>query len=67
MSLMESEVGNRIKEAIETGTTFKACKNSMRVQKVSEDGGLYPGVDTVELGVGQIIKRQGENWAYITL
>lgn len=46
------------------GVTVAACANTMRAQGV-EPGALLPGVVVVTSGVGELVRRQQEGWAYI--
>ncbi len=55
---------DRIKQLQDTGVVFAACENTMRSENVSP-ASLIKGVVTVDSGVGEIIRRQKQGWAYI--
>lgn len=60
----ESEVGNRIGEAMESGVKVLACQNTMRNQKlVKED--MLASIAYVPAGVIEIMQRQHQGWAYL--
>lgn len=60
----ESEVGNRIGEAMESGVKVLACQNTMRNQKlVKED--MLSNIAYVPAGVIEIMQRQHQGWAYL--
>ncbi|TPE46242.1 DsrE family protein [Pontibacter mangrovi] len=46
------------------GVVFAACENSMRALDVKKEQ-LLSGVNTVPMGVGEIIMKQEEGWGYI--
>ncbi len=60
----DAVTSNRVAEATKGGIKVVACENTMRGQKlVKED--MNPAISFVPSGVGELIKRQGEGWAYI--
>ena len=60
----ESEVGNRINDAVDTGIQVNACQNTMRNFKlVKED--MNAKVGYVPSGVVEIMRRQQEGFAYL--
>ena len=62
---LESTQGPRVADALKAGVHVNACEVTMRKQKlVRED--MLPGISYVPAGLGQIIKRQREGWAYIS-
>ena len=62
---LESTQGPRVADALKAGVHVSACEVTMRRQKlVRED--MLPGIGYVPAGLGQIIKRQHEGWAYIS-
>ena len=62
---LESTQGPRVADALKAGVHVNACEVTMRKQKlVRED--MLPGIGYVPAGLGQIIKRQREGWAYIS-
>jgi intracellular sulfur oxidation DsrE/DsrF family protein len=60
----ESEVGNRIHEALESGTYVAACMNTMRGRKLQKDD-MLTGLSYVEVGIIEIIEKQRQGWAVI--
>lgn len=64
MLKMDSAVGGRISEAISGGLSVVACENTMTAQKVSREE-MLPKIGYVAAGVVQLMKRQGEGFAYV--
>ncbi|MBI4193774.1 MAG: DsrE family protein [Betaproteobacteria bacterium] len=65
MLSMDSEVGNRIEEALTGGDArILACENSMKRFSLQKAHMLH-GIDYVQTGVIKIINRQHEGWAVI--
>jgi intracellular sulfur oxidation DsrE/DsrF family protein len=60
----ESEVANRVAEAVESGVQVMACENTMRGQKLSK-GDMNAKVGYVPAGVVEIMHRQKEGYAYL--
>jgi intracellular sulfur oxidation DsrE/DsrF family protein len=60
----ESEVANRVDEAIGTGVQVMACENTMRNQKLSKDD-MNAKVGYVPSGVVEIMQRQQHGYAYL--
>lgn len=60
----DATVSNRVAEAVQNGIKIVACENTMRAQKLSK-ADMNPVVGYVPAGVVEIMKRQGEGWAYI--
>jgi hypothetical protein len=60
----DATVSNRVAEAVQSGIKVVACENTMRGQKLSKSD-MNPAVGYVPAGVVEIMKRQGEGWAYI--
>jgi len=60
----ESEVGNRVADAVEAGVKVSACQNTMRNQKlVKED--MLSSVGYVTAGVVAIMQKQHQGYAYL--
>lgn len=60
----ESEVGNRIDEAVASGVKVLACQNTMRNQKlVKED--MLDSIAYVPAGVIEIMQKQHQGYAYL--
>ncbi|MGK2953504.1 MAG: DsrE family protein [Thiobacillus sp.] len=64
MLTAESEVGNRINEAIDSGVQVVACQNTMRNQKLKPED-MNPKVGYVASGVVEILQRQQQGYAYL--
>lgn len=64
MLKLESEVGDRVKGAMESGVKVVACQNTMRKQKIAE-ADMLPDIGYVKAGVVELMTKQGEGYAYI--
>jgi len=64
MLKIESEVGNRIDEAVESGVQVLACQNTMRNQKLSKED-MLDSVGYVPAGVVAIMQKQHQGYAYL--
>lgn len=62
---LESTQGPRVADALQAGVHVSACEISMRRQKLTR-ADMLPSIGFVPAGLGQIIKRQREGWAYIS-
>lgn len=51
-------------EALDAGITLVVCRNSMRSQQLTDDD-LVHGAVVVPSGVGHLVARQGQGWAYL--
>jgi hypothetical protein len=60
----ESEVGNRVAEAVESGIKVLACQNTMRNQKLTKDD-MLTSVGYVPAGVVEIMQKQHQGYAYL--
>ncbi|MBI1285430.1 MAG: hypothetical protein GC183_14020 [Thiobacillus sp.] len=60
----ESEVGNRINDAIDTGVQVNACQNTMRNFKLNRED-MNAKVGYVPSGVVEIMQRQQQGYAYL--
>ena len=60
----ESLTANRITEATQSGIQVVACENTMHAQKLTK-ADMQTNISYVSAGVVEIMKRQGEGWAYI--
>ncbi|MEJ5209862.1 MAG: DsrE family protein [Burkholderiales bacterium] len=60
----ESEVANRIQDALKDGVKVVACGNTMKGMKVQKED-LVPGVAVVKAGVLEIGEKQRAGWTYI--
>ena len=64
MLKLESASGSRVAEAMKANIKVVACENTMRGQKLSKDD-MLGGISYVNAGVTEIMKKQGEGWAYV--
>lgn len=62
---LESTQGPRVADALKVGVHISACEVTMRRQKLTRED-MLPKIGYVPAGLGQVIKRQREGWAYIT-
>lgn len=64
LALRGAPAGEALAEAQAAGVRLVACRNSMRSAAVGEDD-LAPGVVVVPSGVGHLVARQFDGWAYL--
>jgi intracellular sulfur oxidation DsrE/DsrF family protein len=65
LSTETSRVPDEVRDLVEDGVSFRACRNSMEAFDMSEED-LVEGVETVPAGVGELTKLQAlEGYAYI--
>lgn len=60
----DSEVGNRVAEAVESGVKVLACQNTMRGQKLNKED-MHASVGYVPSGVVEIMQKQLQGYAYL--
>ncbi|MDO9197942.1 DsrE family protein [Rhodoferax sp.] len=60
----DAPVSNRVTEATQSGMKIVACENTMKGQKLTK-ADMNTAIGYVPAGVVEIMKRQGEGWAYI--
>jgi len=60
----DSEVANRIDEAVDSGVQVRACQNTMRGQKLAKED-MNAKIGYVPSGVVEILHRQQEGYAYL--
>ncbi|MDP1646167.1 MAG: DsrE family protein [Thiobacillus sp.] len=60
----DSEVANRIGEAVDSGVKVVACENTMRGQKLSKDD-MNAKISYVQAGVVEIMQLQQKGYAYL--
>lgn len=60
----DSEVGNRVAEALEAGVAVLACQNTMRNQKLNKED-MLDSVGYVPAGVVEIMTKQEQGYAYL--
>ena len=61
---MPNPFHEKIAQLAEKGVRFAVCANSLRQQNLTEDF-LLDLAEIVPSGVGEIVRRQSEGWAYI--
>ncbi len=64
MLKLESPTGSRVADAMKANVRVVACENTMRAQKIIKDD-MLPAISYVPAGVTEIMKKQGEGWAYL--
>ena len=64
MLKLESPTGSRVADAMKANVRVVACENTMRAQKIAKDD-MLPAISYVPAGVTEIMKKQGEGWAYL--
>jgi intracellular sulfur oxidation DsrE/DsrF family protein len=62
---LESTQGPRVADALKAGVHVNACEVTMRRQKLARED-MLPNIGFVPAGLGEIIRRQREGWAYIS-
>ena len=60
----DSQVGNRVAEALGNGVKVVACENTMRGQKLTRPD-MLGGIGYVAAGVVEIMQKQQQGWAYV--
>jgi len=60
----DSEVANRIDDAVDSGVHVMACQNTMRGQKLTKED-MNAKIGYVPSGVVEILRRQQEGYAYL--
>jgi intracellular sulfur oxidation DsrE/DsrF family protein len=64
MLKMDSEVANRINEAMAEGVKVIACENTMTNNKIAKDD-MLPKIGYVKAGVVEIMQKQQQGYAYL--
>ena len=60
----EAPTANRITEAVQSGIKVVACENTMTTQKLTK-ADMHAAIGYAPSGVVEIMKRQGEGYAYV--
>ena len=60
----DSEVANRVVEAVDSGVQMMACQNTMRSQKLNKED-MNSKVGYVPSGAVEIMRRQQQGYAYL--
>ncbi len=63
-ALCKSVYENDLRALVEKGVTVAQCNNTLKERKIDPNQ-LYDFIAIVPSGVGEIIIRQGEDWAVI--
>jgi uncharacterized protein len=56
--------GDQIARLAQRGVHFAACANSLRQMDLAADA-LLDSVQVVPTGVGELVRRQADGWAYV--
>ncbi|MHB1011223.1 MAG: DsrE family protein, partial [Propionibacteriaceae bacterium] len=64
LALPGQGTADALAEALSAGIILVVCRNSMRSQNLDQRD-LLPGTVVVNSGVGHLVARQGEGWAYL--
>jgi uncharacterized protein len=64
MLKMDSVIANRIDESKKAGVSIVACQNTMKNMKLTNDD-MLPNTSYAPSGVVEIMKKQGEGYAYL--
>ncbi len=64
MLKLESPTGARVADAMKANVRVVACENTMRGQKLGKED-MLTAISYVPAGVTEIMKKQGEGWAYL--
>jgi hypothetical protein len=64
MLKFDSEVANRMTDAVKNGVTLAACGTTMKALKVSKSD-LHTGVTIVPAGIVEVMSKQEAGWAYV--
>jgi len=64
MLKLDSEVGGRVKQAVDGGITVVACENTMKARKLTR-ADMLPYSGYVKGGIVEIIQRQRDGYAYV--
>lgn len=65
MVKFDSPLATRVAATLTRGARLQACEVTMSRQKLTKQD-MLPDIGFVPAGLGQIIKRQKEGWAYIS-
>lgn len=64
MVLLETQMAEKIDEAVSRGVKIVACENTMAGLKLTRED-MYPSVGYVKAAVVELMKRQRQGWAYV--
>lgn len=66
MMKLESQVSNRISDALNNGIVLMACGATMKAANLTEKD-LLPGITVVPGGVIEIMQKQEAGWTYLKI
>ena len=61
---LDSPMATRVADTLKSGVKVVACQVTMRRQKLQKED-MLSDIGYVPAGLGEVIKRQREGWAYI--
>jgi hypothetical protein len=61
---LDSPLATRVADTLKSGVKVVACQVTMRRQKLQKED-MLSDIGYVPAGLGEVIKRQREGWAYI--
>lgn len=64
MLKLDSEVGGRVKTAMDDGVRVVACENTMTHQKLTRDD-MLPNLGYAKAGVVELMEKQAQGYSYI--
>ena len=64
MLKLESPASSRVADAMKANIKVVACENTLRAQKLGRED-MLPAISYVPAGATEIMKKQGEGWAYL--
>lgn len=64
LCLTDSAHTDQVRSLIERGVVVAACQNTLRSREIGPDQ-LTPGVVTVPAGIGELVRKQRDGWAYV--
>jgi len=64
MVTLETEVAEKLEEAMGNGVKIVACENTMIGRRLTRSD-MFPGIGYVKTGVVELMKRQRAGWSYV--
>lgn len=64
MLKFESTAASRVMDALQAGIRVVACQNTMKAQKLAPED-MLANIGYVPSGVGELVKKQHEGYAYV--
>lgn len=56
--------GEAVQKMIAKGVRFVACRNTMKQKEIADEQ-ILPNVGFVDMGLGEIVRRQEQGWTYL--